>query len=156
MPKRDYFDSPDAPTANDLTPVVNFAAFDLAGAVLLIQRSDNGYWALPGGFLEVGERLPDAATRELFEETGVEAEVTGIVGTYSDPRHVTKYDDGTVHQQCTICFTGRVIGGVPRRTDEAAEIGYFDRVQALSLEMHPTMHLRVEHAFALDDGPYIG
>ena len=53
MPKRDYSD---APTANDLTPVVNITVFDAAGALLLIRRSDNGFWALPGGYMEVGER----------------------------------------------------------------------------------------------------
>ena len=155
MPKKDYFDEPGAPRANDLTPVVNLAAFDGNGRLLLLRRADNGFWALPGGFLEVGERLPDAAVRELREETGVTAEVTGIVGTYSDPRHVTAYDDGTVHQQCTICFFGRVIAGEITTTEEADELGWFTPDEVVGLTMHPTMRTRVDHAFA-DDGPHLG
>jgi ADP-ribose pyrophosphatase YjhB (NUDIX family) len=156
VPKRDYFHEPDAPPANDLTPVVNLAAFDGAGAMLLIRRSDNGFWALPGGFMEVGERLADAAVRELREETAIEAEVTGIVGVYSDPGHVTAYDDGMVHQQCTICFAGRAVTDSAQRTSEAAELGWFDQAGAARLTVHPTMRLRIEHAFDLEHGPRIG
>jgi ADP-ribose pyrophosphatase YjhB (NUDIX family) len=156
MPKRDYFDSPDAPMANDLTPVVNIAVFNPRGELLLIQRSDNGFWALPGGYLEVGERFAEGAIRELREETGVAAEVTGLVGIYSDPRHVTAYDDGTVHQQCTICLRASNAGDPARTTAEAAATGYFGRADALGLIMHPTMRLRVEHAFDRTSGPFIG
>jgi len=77
----------------------------------------------------------------------------GIVGIYSDPRHVTAYDDGTVHQQCTICLFGRGLGGTLQRTAEAAETGYFDRIRAQDLHMHPSMRLRVEHAFDHDSSP---
>jgi len=156
MSKHDYYHVAGAPPANDLTPVVNLAAVNAAGAVLLIQRSDNGFWALPGGFLEVGERFADAATREFHEETGMDAEVTGIVGVYSDPGHVTAYEDGTVHQQCTICFAGRLLGGRLRRTAEAADIGFFDSATWPGLHMHPTMRIRVEHAFASGRSPYVG
>ena len=155
MPKRDYFDSPDAPSANDLTPVVNIAVFNPGGELLLIRRSDNGFWALPGGYMEVGERFADAAVRELAEETGVAAEVTGIVGIYSDPRHVTSYDDGTVHQQCTICLRARPTGGRPQATAEAAVVAFFGRAAAVELDVHPTMRLRIEHAFG-GSAPFIG
>jgi ADP-ribose pyrophosphatase YjhB (NUDIX family) len=156
MTKRDYFDSPDAPRANDLTPVVNVAVFNAADELLLIRRSDNGFWALPGGYLEVGERFADAAVRELAEETGVVAEVTGIVGIYSDPRHVTAYDDGTVHQQCTICLRARGTGGRLRETAEAAVVAFVDRAHARELHVHPTMRLRIEHAFDRGSDPFIG
>ncbi|GAA4785843.1 NUDIX domain-containing protein [Actinomycetospora chlora] len=156
MPKRDYFDSPDAPLANDLTPVLNVAVFNAAAELLLIRRSDNGFWALPGGYMEVGERFAEAAARELVEETGIAAEVTGIVGVYSDPRHVTAHDDGIVHQQCTICLRARPIGGQPGATAEASVTAFFDRRRAMELHMHPTMRLRVEHAFDRPSDPYIG
>lgn len=152
----DYFASPRAPRANDLTPVVNIAVFNLTGELLLIQRSDNGFWALPGGYMEVGESFAEAAVRELREETGVAAEVTGIVGIYSDPRHVTAYDDGTVHQQCTICLRATNAGIPAHTTAEAAATGYFDRADAFELGMHPTMRLRVEHAFDHASGAFVG
>lgn len=68
MSKRDLIDSFDAPPPNDLTPVLNVAVFNSADELLIIKRVDNKYWALPGGFLEVGERIADAAVRELREE----------------------------------------------------------------------------------------
>jgi 8-oxo-dGTP diphosphatase len=62
--------------------------FDAAGAVLLIRRKYppfQGQFALPGGFVEIGETTEAAALRELKEETGLEASSPRLVGVYSDP-----------------------------------------------------------------------
>ncbi|MFD7903851.1 NUDIX domain-containing protein [Kitasatospora sp. NPDC059747] len=67
-------------------------------ALLLERRSDNGRWGMPGGGLEIGENLPGAVVREVREETGIEVEVIGLVGTYSDPGHVIEFSDGEVRQ----------------------------------------------------------
>ena len=55
---------------------------------LLIRRGREpfkGQWALPGGFVEVGERVEDAARRELVEETGLRGDILDLLGVYSDP-----------------------------------------------------------------------
>ncbi|ABW13637.1 NUDIX hydrolase [Parafrankia sp. EAN1pec] len=156
VPKADYFQDPDAPAANSLTPVVNVAIRDDAGRLLLIRRSDDGYWALPGGFMDCGERIADAAAREVREETGLMVKVTGIVGLYTDPAHVTAFDDGEVHQQCTVCFHATVVGGTPRPTAEAASVDYYAEEQLTALKIHPVMRLRIEHCFTENQPPYIG
>lgn len=97
MPKKDYYDDPAAPVANSLIVAVAVAVRS-EGRLLLIKRSDNGLWALPGGAQDIGESTRDAATREVREETGIEIEVNGISGIYSDPRHVIAYDEiGRAH-----------------------------------------------------------
>ena len=58
-----------------------------AGArqLLLMQRSDNGCWGLPGGYVEPGESVADATQREVQEETGYRVELGRLIGVYSDP-----------------------------------------------------------------------
>jgi ADP-ribose pyrophosphatase YjhB (NUDIX family) len=53
--------------------------------ILLMRRSDNGHWGLPGGFVEVGESIADATRREVAEETGWSVELGRLIGVYSDP-----------------------------------------------------------------------
>jgi ADP-ribose pyrophosphatase YjhB (NUDIX family) len=51
----------------------------------MIRRTDNGNWALTGGAIEMTESAADAAVRETREETGIQVEVTGLLGIYTDP-----------------------------------------------------------------------
>jgi ADP-ribose pyrophosphatase YjhB (NUDIX family) len=55
--------------------------------ILLMRRSDNGCWGLPGGFVELGESVSEAARREVEEETGWSIEIGRLIGVYSDPAH---------------------------------------------------------------------
>jgi NUDIX domain len=53
----DYYDSPEAPKANILVPAVNVVVVNDAGEILLIRRTDNGNWAVPGGAIDLGESV---------------------------------------------------------------------------------------------------
>ena len=66
--------------------------------------------------MDLGESLVDTAVRETREETGIDCEVTGLVGIYTDPRHVILYtSDGEARQEFSIVLTARPIGGSRRR-----------------------------------------
>jgi len=73
----DFYDDPAAPAANSLVPSVNVVVTKAAGDVLLIRRSDNQNWAVPGGAIDLGESMVQAAVRETKEETGIDCEITG-------------------------------------------------------------------------------
>src|SRR5262245_38109870 len=111
MARTEHFNDPDAPTANSIVVAVTVFVVDDGNRVLLVHRTDNGLWALPGGAQDVGEYVSETAVRETREEAGVDVEVTGLVGIYSNPRHVVEFSDGEVRQQFSICFRARVVGG---------------------------------------------
>jgi 8-oxo-dGTP diphosphatase len=90
---------------------------DAKGRVLLIRRKFppfRGSYALPGGFVEVGETVEDAARRELMEETGVKAGRLRMLGVYSDPER-----DPRGHT-CSVVFLANAPRAQPQAGDDAA------------------------------------
>ena len=88
--------------------------------MLLIRRGTSprlGEWSLPGGRIEPGERAADAAMRELVEETGVSAELVGLIGVvdgfFPPDRHFVLVD-----------YAARWISGIPKAGDDAAEAAF--------------------------------
>lgn len=79
------------------------------GHVLLQRRGDRGTWGFPGGCVEYGESLEEAAVREIFEETGLKVEVTGLLGVYS--KYTDTYPNGDVAQPITCFFRCTPVGG---------------------------------------------
>lgn len=153
----DYHDDPDAPVPNSMVPAVNVIVTNGAGEILLIRRTDNGNWALPGGGVDLGESVPQAGVRETLEETGVECEITGLSGIYTDPGHVILYtSNGEVRQEFSIVLTARVTGGRPTVSDESSQVRWVPVAEAGSYEMDPSMRMRVEHFAAGLDRPYLG
>lgn len=155
MPKRDYYDDPDAPRANSLVVAVAAVVRDASGRLLMIERADNGLWAVPGGAQDIGETTRQAVVREVREETGVEVEVTGLVGIYSDPRHVIAYDDGEVRQEFSIVCHARPVGGEPRSSTESRQAHWVVPEQIGQLTIDPSMRKRIDQGMAGSDIPYL-
>jgi ADP-ribose pyrophosphatase YjhB (NUDIX family) len=145
MARRDYYHDPNAPTPNSIVVAVTAFIQDDAGRILMIRRTDNDRYAIPGGAQDVGETLTQTVVREVEEETGLTVEVTGLIGIYSDPGHVIAYDDGEVRQEFSICFRARPISGDLRTSDESREVEWIDPDQLDSLSTHPSTQLRINH-----------
>jgi ADP-ribose pyrophosphatase YjhB (NUDIX family) len=156
VPKRDYYDDPDAPPANSIVVAVTAVVRNYDGDVLLIERTDNGLWAAPGGAQDIGESVIDTVTREVREETGIDVEVTGLSGVYSDPRHVIAYDDGEVRQEFSLCFHARPIAGDLRTSSESRQVHWAKPEQLANLKMHRSMSLRVRYAVEHPDETHLG
>jgi len=153
----DYHDDPDAPAANSIVPSVNVAVTNQADEILLIRRSDNDNWALPGGAVDLGESLTQAAVRETREESGVECEITGVSGIYTDPGHVMLYtSNGEVRQEFSIVLTARASGGQPTASSETSEVRWVPRAEVARYQMDPSMRLRIQHHLGPRTQPYIG
>ena len=153
----DFHDDLDAPAANSIVPAVNVAVTNNSGELLLIRRSDNDNWALPGGGVDIGESLTQAAVRETREESGIECQVTGLSGTYTDPRHVISYtSNGEVRQEFSIVLTARASGGRLLVSSETTEARWVKPEDLASYQMDRSMRQRVTHVLEGHDHPYVG
>ena len=153
----DFYDDPTAPKANSVVPSANAVVVNDDGAILVIQRSDNGNWALPGGGMDLGESLPETAVRETAEETGVDIEITGLLGIYTDPRHVILYtSNNEVRQEFSVVFTARPIGGKPTASDESTQVRWVLPGEIGSLPMDRSMRMRVEQYLSAPQDVHLG
>jgi len=117
--KREY---PDA-------PLVGLGAIIIEqDRVVLVKRGHpplSGEWSIPGGVLEVGETIRQAAVREALEETGLAVEVGELLGVYD--RIVRDADERTRYHYVLIDFLCRRIAGEPHGAGDAAEARWFTR-----------------------------
>jgi 8-oxo-dGTP pyrophosphatase MutT (NUDIX family) len=152
----DYYDDPDAPAATTIVPSVNVVVTNDEGEVLLIRRSDNDNWAVPGGAVDLGESVAEAAIRETREESGIDCQITGLVGIYSDPRHVILYtSDGEVRQEFSILLTARPVDGQPTPSSETSEVRWVGAGELGNYRMDRSMRMRIDHYLERRDSPYI-
>lgn len=154
--RTDYWHDPDAPAPNTIVPGGAALIADAHGRVLMQRRADSGNWSMPGGVMDVGESLPTAVVREVLEETGFHVELTGIVGTYTDPGHVIAYSDGEVRQEFVILYAGRVIGGELRVSEESTDVRWIDADEAATLPVHESVRMRLDHWRHGNDIPWVG
>jgi 8-oxo-dGTP diphosphatase len=110
---------------------------EVEGGIVLIERKNPPPgWALPGGFVDVGESLAEAAVREAREETSLEVTLTEQLFAYSDPRRDPR------GATCSVVFVGTATGE-PRAADDAKNLGIY-RLDALPA-------LAFDHRQILDD-----
>jgi ADP-ribose pyrophosphatase YjhB (NUDIX family) len=142
----DYYDDPEGPVANSMVPSVNVVLENEAGDVLLIERSDNGNWALPGGAIDLGESMAQAGVRETKEETGVDCEIVDVIGIFTDPKHIVYYtSNGEARQEFSILLRGRATGGQPTTSTESTQVHWIPKDQVAALRMDPSMQRRIAH-----------
>ncbi|GAB48983.1 NUDIX hydrolase [Mobilicoccus pelagius] len=154
MARIDYIDDPNAPVINSVVPSVVAIVRDDEGRILLIHKTDNEKWALPGGGHEPGESIIQTVMREVKEETGYDVAVETLTGTYTNPNHVMAYDDGEVRQQFSLAFRAKLIGGHRATSDESDSVEWVARDDLAGLDMHPSMRQRIDDALA-DGGPFL-
>lgn len=154
--RRDYWHDPAAPEPTRVIPGAAALVTDDAGRILLQRRRDSGRWSLPGGVMEVGERLNETAVREVREETGLDVEITGLLGIYTDPGHVIAYSDGEVRQEFVVAYRARPVGGDLRISDESTEVCWIAPANLDDVDMHESVRLRIGHHLSGATTPYLG
>jgi 8-oxo-dGTP diphosphatase len=125
--KREYPDS----------PLVGVGAILIdGGRVLLVKRGHPplaGEWSIPGGVLELGETLREAAIREAREETCLTVETAELLGVYD---RVIRDDDGcTLYHYVLIDFLCRLVAGEPQAADDADEVRWFTPAETQQLAL---------------------
>ncbi|WP_459549893.1 NUDIX hydrolase [Nocardia sp. X0981] len=154
MSRTDYFHDPAAPAANSIKVAVSALVQDDQGRVLMIRRTDNDLYAIPGGGLEAGETVAQAVEREVLEETGITVRVRSLVGVFSNPDHVIAFDNGEVRQEFSICFRAEPVGGEVRTSSESKEVAWIAPEKLPELNIHPSIRLRIRRALDPADEPY--
>ena len=111
--------------------------------LLLILGPRRG-WEMPGGQVEEGESIRDAAIRETLEESGIRIEITGFCGIYQNVSRGI----------CNTLFTGKPVGGTPTPCEEALEVGFFPLPDALGMVTNNNFRERIEKCLNPEEQPF--
>lgn len=124
------------PEPHDILVAAGVLVRDQAsGRVLLQLRGDDASWGLPGGGLEPGETLEQAARRELLEETGLQAGDLTLIDVFSGPEFVVRYPDG---------YAAYVVGATFETSDVTGAVSVDDAGETAALEWWPEENLPAE------------
>ncbi|MBN1382638.1 MAG: NUDIX hydrolase [Deltaproteobacteria bacterium] len=92
---------------------------EISGRIVMLRRGIPpcfGLWVIPGGFVDVGETVEEAAKRETLEEVGLNVDIGPLVGVYS-------YHDSSV---AIVVYEATILDGIPEALDESLEVGLFE------------------------------
>lgn len=117
--------------------------FNDRGEILLIKGPRRG-WEMPGGQVEEGESLKEAAIREAKEESGIDIEINKYCGVFQNV-------DRSI---CTTLFLGKAIGGELTTSSESMEVGFFSIEQALEMLTWKNLRLRLEYCLNDEKQPF--
>ncbi|MEZ4888142.1 MAG: NUDIX domain-containing protein [Chitinophagales bacterium] len=133
--------------AKPITPLLGCDVFVVNKEleVLLIRRTDNGRWAMPGGCNDLGETPSECAIRECKEETGFEVKILDLIGVWSSIHYEYVYYPWKENEFVHLVFRGEIVGGKARTSSESDEIAWFkaDNLPPLS-DGHET---RIKYGF---------
>ena len=125
----------------EYTHLVSVAALvtNDSGQILLVKSPWRG-WEYPGGLIEPGESFEVALKREIREESGIEAEITGFVGICKNvERNIVNID-----------FTARCIGGSLTTSEESTEVGWYTPEEAMEMITFPLTKKRLANMLSGD------
>ncbi|KMJ57438.1 ADP-ribose pyrophosphatase [Bacillus sp. LL01] len=111
--------------------------------VLLIKGPRRG-WEMPGGQVEEGESLKDAAIRETKEESGIDIEIVKFCGVFQNV-------NGSI---CNTLFLAKAIGGTPTTSPESLEVGFFSVEEALEMVVFGNFRERIEYCLKDEMQPF--
>lgn len=138
-PRREY---PDAPLVGVGTVTIK------NGKILLVKRAFDpgaGRWSIPGGLVETGEKLSEAATRETEEETGLKVEVLELINVFD--MIDLDADKRTRYHYVIVDFLSKPVGGKERASEEVTEMRWVTFEEAKALDLTKTARKALEELF---------
>jgi len=118
------------------------------GKILLVKRAFDpgaGKWSIPGGLVEVGEKLSEACARETEEETGIKVEILELINVFD---MIDRDDDGRVrYHYVLVDFLAKPVGGEEQKSEEVTEIAWVDYQEAKRMDLTKTARKALEELF---------
>ncbi|MCM3639123.1 NUDIX hydrolase [Sporosarcina luteola] len=118
---------------------------------MLIVKTEHGGWVFPGGQVEVGENLMDGVIREVKEESGIDVEVSHLIGVYTNSAIYKWYDGVTdVPTKVMFDFACKPVGGELCTSDETSDCKWVPKDEVLAYITQPAIRARIKEYFKFD------
>lgn len=130
-------------------PLVGVGAVAIKnGKILLVRRAFDpgaGKWSIPGGLVEVGEKLSEACSRETEEETGIKVEILELINVFD---MIDRDGEGRAkYHYVLVDFLAKPVGGEERKSEEVTEIAWVDYQEAKRMDLTKTARKALEELF---------